>query len=116
MRGLAKLALEFTLNVGTDIGTINTGAGDDSVTIRNETQGRLNLDTGSGADEVDIRAPPSIGTLRGLGDDNDELMAFGIRVLLETDLDGGAGNADRLLDLGNDLRGASRNRGFEFFG
>jgi hypothetical protein len=101
--------------LGTDIGTINTGAGDDTVTIRNETEGRINIDTGSGTDEVDIRSSAVDRFFALLGDDNDELTAFGNLVRLETDLDGGAGNADRLLDLGNDLRGAVRQRNFEIF-
>jgi hypothetical protein len=101
--------------LGTDLGRIITGGGADSVTVRNETQARLNIDTGSGADTVDVRASALDRFFAALGDDNDSLTIFGNLVRLETDLDGGAGSSDRLLDQGNDLRGAVRRRNFELF-
>ena len=51
-----------------------------------------------------------------LGADDDELKLFGNLLRIEGDLDGGPGNADRLIDLGNDVRGTLRTRNFELFG
>jgi hypothetical protein len=102
--------------LGTDVGTINTGAGDDTVTVRNETQVRANIDTGSGGDTVDVRSSAVDQFFAVLGDDDDELTLFGNLLRLEADLDGGAGGADRLIDLGNDVRGTLRTRSFELFG
>ncbi len=102
--------------LGIDIGTINTGAGADTVTVRNETQGRLNIDTGSGNDTVDVRASAFDRLFASLGEDDDELTLFGNLLRIEADLDGGPGSADRLRDLGNDVRGALRTRNFELFG
>ena len=48
-----------------------------------------------------------------MGDGDDRLTLFANLLRLETELDGGLSNADRLLDLGNDLRGADRRQGFE---
>jgi len=101
--------------LGTDLGSILTGGGADSVTVRNETQAQLNIDTGSGADTVDVRASALDRFFAALGDDNDSLTIFGNLIRQETDLDGGAGGSDRLLDQGNDLRGTVRNRNFELF-
>jgi hypothetical protein len=102
--------------LGTDISTINTGAGDDEVTVQNETAGRSNIDTGSGDDIVDVRSSAVDQFFALLGDDDDELTLFGNLVQIEADLDGGAGSADRLIDLGNDVRGELRTRNFELFG
>jgi hypothetical protein len=102
--------------LGTDIGSILAGGGADSVTVRNESQTRLNIDTGSGADTVDVRASALDRFFAALGDDNDSLTIFGNLVRLETDLDGGAGLSDRLSDQGNDFRGTVRRRNFELFG
>jgi hypothetical protein len=101
--------------LGIDIGTINTGAGDDTVTVRNETEGRANIDTGSGDDTVDVRSSAVDRFFALLGEDDDQLTLFGNLLRLEADLDGGPGSADRLLDLGNDVRGALRTRNFELF-
>ncbi|MEX2138936.1 MAG: Calx-beta domain-containing protein [Pirellulales bacterium] len=102
--------------LGTDVGTINTGAGANSVTIRNETTARLNIDTGTGADTVDVRSSALDRFFAILGEDDDQLTLFGNLLRLEADLDGGPGSADRLRDLGNDVRGAFRTRNFELFG
>jgi hypothetical protein len=102
--------------LGIDIGTIITGAGDDSITVRNETQGRADIDTGSGDDTVDVQSSAVNQFFALLGDDDDELTLFGNLVQIEADLDGGAGTADRLIDLGNDVRGELRTRNFELFG
>jgi hypothetical protein len=103
-------------SLGTDVGTINTGAGDDTVTLRNETQARANIDTGSGDDTVDMRSSAVDLFFARLGDDDDALTLFGNLLRIETDLDGGAGSADRLIDLlNNDVRGTIRTRGFELF-
>jgi uncharacterized repeat protein (TIGR01451 family) len=102
--------------LGIEIGTINTGAGADTVTVVNETQGRLNIDTGSGNDTVDVRASALDRLFASLGEDDDELVLFGNLLQIEADLDGGPGGADRLRDLGNDVRGAMRTRNFELFG
>jgi hypothetical protein len=102
--------------LGTDIGTINTGAGLDTVTVLNETQGRLNIDTGSGNDTVDVRSSAFDRLFASLGEDDDELTLFGNLFRFEVDLDGGPGGADRLRDLGNDVRGALLTRNFELFG
>jgi hypothetical protein len=101
--------------LGTDLGNIITGGGTDSVTVRNETQTQLNINTGSGADTVDMRASALDRFFAVLGDDNDTLTIFGNLIRIETDLDGGAGGSDRLLNLGNDLRGTVRQRNFELF-
>jgi hypothetical protein len=102
--------------LGTDIGTINTGAGDDTVTVQNETQVSATIDTGSGDDTVDVRSSAVDRFFALLGDDDDELTLFGNLLRIEADLDGGAGSADRLIDLGNDVRGTLRTRNFELFG
>ncbi|MEX2140303.1 MAG: cadherin-like domain-containing protein [Pirellulales bacterium] len=101
--------------LGIDIGTINTGAGADEVTIRNETQGRLNVNTAGGNDVVDIQASAVDQFFADLGDGDDELTVFFNLVRVSADLDGGPGSADRLLQQGNDIRGTLESRNFELF-
>jgi hypothetical protein len=101
--------------LGLNTSTVNTGSGNDSITVRNESQGRANIDTGSGQDTVDVRGSAVDQFFALLGDDDDSLTLFGNLLRLEADLDGGAGIADRLVNLGNDVRGAIRARNFELF-
>jgi hypothetical protein len=100
--------------LGTDIGTINTGAGVDSITVRNETQGRFNVNSGGGNDTVDVQQSAVNEFFADLGDGDDELTVFFNLVRVLADLDGGPGT-DRLLQQGNDIRGSLNTSGFELF-
>ena len=71
------------------------------------------IDTGAGEDEVDVEASAFDRFFAQLGDDNDRLTVRANLVRLETALNGGAGAADRLLNEGNDFRGAFSTSGFE---
>jgi len=101
--------------LGVDVGTIITAGGTDTVTLRNETQGRLTIDTGAGNDTVDVQQSAVDQIFARLGDGDDELTVFFNLVRVSADLDGGAGSADRLLQQGNDIRGALNVSGFELF-
>jgi hypothetical protein len=100
--------------LGTELATVNTGGGSDNVTVRNHTAVRLNIDTGDSSDVVDVQASAFDRFFAVLGDGDDQITVRGNLSRFETDLDGGAGS-DRLLDLGNDFRGACRKRNFETF-
>jgi hypothetical protein len=99
--------------LGTEFASIAGGDGNDQVTIRNQTTKHVLIEGGSGADDVDVQSSAFDRFFAALGTENDELTVRGNLVQFETDLDGGAGDGDRLLDLGNTFRGASRRRGFE---
>jgi VCBS repeat-containing protein len=101
--------------LGTEVTVIDTGDGDDDVTINNQTTNHLIVETGAGADDVDARASAFDQVFADLGDDNDLLTVHGNLVRFLTDLDGGAGDADRLVDLGNSFQGSLNVRGFELF-
>jgi hypothetical protein len=109
-------AIFLANGLGTEFGSIETGAGADSVTLRNQTTSQLSVDTGAGEDEVDVRASAFDRFFASLGDDNDSLLGQGNLIRLQTSLDGGAGSEDRLIDLGNSFKGAFNAQGFERFG
>ena len=102
--------------LGTEQLSINTGAAADTVTVDNQTAAQLNIDTAAGADIVEVTSSALDRFFVLLGDDNDELTVFGNLVDLETLLDGGTGNADRLINQGNDFRGSFQTRNFELSG
>jgi hypothetical protein len=99
--------------LGTEFASLTGGDGNDRVTVRNQTTKHLQVEGGAGADEADVQSSAFDIFFATLGSENDVLTIRGNLVQLETDLDGGPGEADRLIDLGNTFRGASRRRGFE---
>jgi hypothetical protein len=100
--------------LGTELATINSGAGADTITVNNHTAGLLTIDSGADDDTVEVRSSAFDRFFARLGDGDDELTLFGNLFRIEVDLDGGAG-ADRLIDQGNDVRGALRIRFFGLF-
>ncbi|MEX2140306.1 MAG: cadherin-like domain-containing protein [Pirellulales bacterium] len=114
MNALAGADTVFLANgLGTEFASMAGGDGNDQLTVRNQTTKHLQIEGGAGADEADVQSSALDRFFATLGTENDELTIRGNLVQLETDLDGGAGEADRLIDLGNTFRGASRRRGFE---
>jgi hypothetical protein len=108
-------AILLANGLGTELATINSGAGPDTITVRNHMAGQLTVDSGAGGDIVEVRSSAFDRFFASLGDGDDELTLFGNLIRVEADLDGGAGG-DRLIDLGNDVRGALRIRFFGLFG
>ncbi len=67
--------------LGLDTARIQTGAGADTVTVRNETADRLEIDAGAGGDTVDVRASVFDRLFALLGDDDDRSKPRKQRVL-----------------------------------
>jgi hypothetical protein len=108
--------LNLRNGLGSEFTLIKTGGGSDRVTLRNQTTNNLSLETAAGDDEVDVQASSFDRVFAALGEGNNDLLTVrGNLVQLELTLDGGPGNADRLDDQGNDVRGASNIFGFELF-
>jgi uncharacterized protein DUF4394 len=103
-------------NLGSELSAINTGAGSDTITVRNQSASLLVIDSGAGNDTVETRSSAFDRFFAIMGDEDDQLTLFGNLFRFEMDLDGGNGIVDRLLNLGNDTRGAARARNFELFG
>jgi hypothetical protein len=99
--------------LGTEVGTLRGGDGSDAITVQNQTAVRLDIDAGAGIDAVDIRSSAFDHLFALLGDDNDLLTVGGNLSRLQTSLDGGLGDFDTLLDLGNSFFGSFAEQGFE---
>jgi hypothetical protein len=108
-------AISVSAGLGTETTDVYGAAGSDIITVYSHTTSRLNIDAGIGADFVEVKWSAIDLFFAFLSDDDDRMSLFANLLRLETDLDGGAGGADRLSDLGNDLRGVYRTRGFEIF-
>jgi uncharacterized repeat protein (TIGR01451 family) len=102
--------------LGTEMAAINSGAGSDTITVLNQTASLLVIDSGAGNDTAEVRSSAFDRFFAIMGDDDDQLTIFGNLFRFEMDLDGGNGLVDRLLNQGNDVRGAARARNFELFG
>jgi hypothetical protein len=104
--------LELNAGLGAEVTGIYGGAGGDSVRIESQMTGRLYIDAGPGVDNVDVRSSAFDLFFAFMGDDDDRLTVYANLSRLETDLDGGPGSGDQLIDLGNSFS-ANRIRAFE---
>jgi hypothetical protein len=102
--------------LGTEIALIQLNGTGDNVTVLNQTAVQLYVvDQGNTVDDVKVTASALDYFFVALGGADDQLTIRGNLFRFSVDLDGGEGIADRLLNLGNDVRGAYKSRAFELF-
>jgi PKD repeat protein len=101
--------------LGTEVALIQTHGQGDKVTVGNQTAFQLHVDTGAGEDEVNVTSSAMDRFFALLGDSNDALTFRGNRFRSTVDLDGSAGDADRLSEQNNTFLAIHRRRGFEVF-
>jgi hypothetical protein len=107
--------LRFANSLGMPWAVLLGEEGSDWAGVANLTTSGLQLDLGGGTDTADIRGSSLDQFFAQLGEGNDSITLFGNLVRSLSDIDGGGGSSDRLLDLGNSLRGTVHKRAFELF-